>query len=83
MASSTPTGLKKRAGVEDLTDEEIAAAADEGETLLILPARTWREVYPVAVELLEATEADAIAGAMVWLEMWLDHRSLVYEIPCT
>jgi len=72
-------GLKARVGVDELSDEEIAAANVGEETLLILPPRTWREVYPIAVELLEATEADGIAGAM----MWLDDRGLVYEIPRT
>jgi Replication protein len=69
-------GLKARAGIDDLSDEQIAAAKDEGETLVILPRKTWREVYPVAVELLEATEAGGIAGAMLWLE----DRELLYEL---
>jgi hypothetical protein len=72
-------GLKAKAGIEDRSDEEIAAESDEGETLVILPRLTWREVWPVAVELLEATEAGGVAGAMLWLE----DRGLFYEIPDT
>ncbi|MEA2213450.1 MAG: hypothetical protein QOF83_3398 [Solirubrobacteraceae bacterium] len=72
-------GLKARAGIDELTDEEISAAKDEGETLVVLPRKTWREVYPIAVELLEATEAGGIAGAMLWLE----DRKLLYEVPET
>lgn len=70
-------GLKARAGIEEQSDEEIAEAADEGETLVILSKRTWREVRPVAVELLEATEAGGVAAAMVWLE----DRGLTYDVP--
>jgi hypothetical protein len=72
-------GLKARAGIEDRTDEEIAAAADEGETLLVLPRSTWREMWPVAVELLETTEDGGIGAAMVWL----DERGLFYEVQAT
>ena len=72
-------GLKKRVGIEDLTDEEIAAEKDEGETLLVLPRLSWRQVWPVAVELLDATEQGGVAGAMVWL----DDRGIPYEIQDT
>lgn len=72
-------GLKAAALIDELTDEEIATASDEGETLLVLPKLTWRSVYPVAVELLEATETGGIAGAMIWLE----DRGLLYEVPDT
>jgi hypothetical protein len=72
-------GLKARAGIEDLTDEEIAAQKDEGETLLVLPRLSWQQVWPVAVELLEATEQGGISGAMVWLE----DRGISYEIQDT
>ncbi len=70
-------GLKARSGIEDLTDEEIAEAADEGETLLILPRRTWQAIRDFAVELLDATEAGGLAAAMIWLE----DRELLYEVP--
>jgi hypothetical protein len=74
-------GLKTRVGIDELTDEEIAAAKDEGEgeTLVILPRKTWREVYPIAVELLEAPEAGGIAGQC---SGWED-RALLYEVPET
>jgi hypothetical protein len=72
-------GLKKRAGIEERTDEEIAAATDEGETLLVLPRLSWQVVFPVAVELLEATESGGIAGAMLWLE----ERGVFYEVQDT
>jgi hypothetical protein len=70
-------GLKVRVEIEELSDEEIAEASDEGETLVVLPRQTWREVWPVAVQLLEATEAGAVAGAL----LWLDDRGLLYEVP--
>ena len=72
-------GLKKRAGIEDRTDEQSAAEQDEGETLLVLPRLSWQQVWPAAVELLEATEQGGIAGAMVWLE----DRGIPYEIQDT
>jgi len=72
-------GLKKRAGIEERTDEEVAAATDEGETLLVLPRLSWQVVFPVAVGLLEATEAGGIAGAMLWLE----ERGVFYEVQDT
>jgi hypothetical protein len=72
-------GLKAQAAITDLTDEEIAEASDDGETLVILPRLTWREVWPVAVQLLEATEVAGVAGALIWLE----DRDLLYEIPET
>jgi hypothetical protein len=72
-------GLKKRVGIEYLKDEEIAAQKDEGETLLVLPRLSWQQVWPVAVELLDATEQGGIAGAMVWLE----GRGILYEIQDT
>lgn len=72
-------GLKARAEIEDFTDEEIAEASDEGETLVVLPRQTWREIWPIAIQLLEATEAGGIAGALLWLE----DRDLLYEIPDT
>jgi hypothetical protein len=72
-------GLKKRVGIEDLDDEEIAAQKDEGETLLVLPRLSWRQVWPVAVELLEAVEQGGVAGAM----LWLDDRGISYEVQDT
>lgn len=72
-------GLKARAGIAERSDEEIAAEADEGETLLVLPRLSWQQVWPVAVELLEATEAGGVAGAMVWLE----DRGVPFEVQDT
>jgi len=72
-------GLKKRVGIDELDDEEIAAQKDEGETLLVLPRLSWQQVWPIAVELLEATESGGIAGAM----LWLDDRGVNYEIQGT
>jgi hypothetical protein len=68
-------GLKDRVGIQKKEDEEIAAEADQGETIAILPARTWRRVYPVAEQLLEAAELGGREGAYAWL----DERGLVFD----
>lgn len=70
-------GLKAAAGIKERTDEEIAEAADEGETLLVIPRSSWKKVRLVQVELLEATEAGGVGAAMVWM----DERGLFYEVP--
>ncbi|MCA1835172.1 MAG: hypothetical protein LC721_02040 [Actinobacteria bacterium] len=69
-------GLKKLAGVDEITDEDAAAEDAGGRTLIVLPRLTWQAVYPVAVELLEATETGGLSAAM----HWLDERDLVYEV---
>jgi hypothetical protein len=69
-------GLKGRVGVDEKTDEEIADEAEQGETIAILPARTWRHVYPVADQLLDVTETGGPEAAF----LWLDARGLPYDI---
>lgn len=70
-------GLKQRAGVQDRTDEEIAEDPEQGATIAILPARTWKHVYPVAEELLTVTERGGPEAAYRWLDargLPFDHR---------
>lgn len=68
-------GLKGRVGVDDKSDEEIAAETDNGATIAVLPARTWKIVYPVAEQLLEAAEHGGRDGAYAWL----DSRGLPFD----
>jgi hypothetical protein len=70
-------GLRAAAGLgAEKTDEEIAAEEDTGTTVAILPARTWRKVYPVAVQLRRVLAEHGREAAYAWL----DARSLVYEV---
>lgn len=69
-------GLKGRVGLDDKTDEEIADETERGETIAILPARTWRKVYPIAEQLLEALENGGPEAAYLWLEQ----RRLVFDV---
>ena len=69
-------GLKGRVGIGDRTDEEIAAASQDGDTVLVLPARTWKRVrHDDPTGLLEAAE-ESTAAAVAWLEA----RGLPYEV---
>jgi hypothetical protein len=60
-------GLKGRVGVGEQTDEEIAAATQDAEPLLVLPARTWRQVRHHPTALLDAAE-ESTQAACAWLE---------------
>lgn len=68
-------GLKGRVGVDVKTDEEVAAESDSGTTVATLPARTWRQVYPVAEQLLAAAEQ----GGARSVYLWLDARGLPFD----
>ncbi len=70
-------GLKKVAGIDDTTDEEIAAEDDDGDTVLVMPKRTWQQVEPHVEDLLAYTEQWGAEGAM----RWLDSRGLRYRLP--
>jgi hypothetical protein len=61
-------GLKDRAQVEDVTDDKIAAEDVGGETIAILPARTWAQVWHHAEDLLTAAEQGGRATAYAWLD---------------
>ena len=69
-------GLKALVAVAEVSDEQAAAESLGGETLIMLPRRTWKEIWPVSHELLAATEDGGLAGAMAWL----DERELIYEL---
>ena len=69
------TYLKKRAGIDHLTDEQVAEETERGQTIAILPARTWKRVYPVAEDLLNITERGGPEAAY----RWLDTRGLPFE----
>lgn len=69
-------GLKARAGLEEITDEEIAEENEGGQLVAVLPARTWRQVWVEAEKLLHATET----GGAEWAYRWLDLRGLIYEV---
>lgn len=72
-------GLKALAGVDEVTDDEAAAAEIDGRVLLTLDRDTWRLVYAVASELLDVTEDGGVDGARAWL----DARGLPYELGDT
>lgn len=60
-------GLKASAGVESVSDEEIAAEELNGETMITLPRSSWQVVFHVAEALLDTTERWGVAGATKWL----------------
>lgn len=60
-------GLKAAAGVDSVTDEEIAAEELNGETMITLPRSSWKVVFHVAEALLDTTERWGVAGAVKWL----------------
>ncbi|MDQ4024469.1 MAG: protein rep [Actinomycetota bacterium] len=69
-------GLRAAAGLDsEKTDEEIVAEEDTGQTVAILPARTWRAVYPVALQLRRVLAEHGREAAY----QWLDCRGLAYE----
>lgn len=68
-------GLKQRAGIDEQTDEEIAEEVEQGHTIAILPARTWKHVYPEVEDLLSITERGGPRAAY----RWLASRSLPFE----
>ncbi len=69
--------LRALAGLDaEKTDEEVAAEETGGQTIAVLPARTWRRVYPHAVRLLAAVNDGGRAAGYAWL----DARSLVYDV---
>lgn len=70
-------GLKALIGLEDASDEEIAAEDDDGDTILIMPKKTWKAVEPQVEDLLTYTEQWGPEGAM----RWLDSRGLRYRLP--
>lgn len=70
-------GLKTAAGVDDVSDEEVAAEDDDGDVIAILPKQTWQQVEPQVENLLEYTEDWGAEGAY----RWLDARGLKYRLP--
>jgi len=68
-------GLKARAGVAQQTDEEIAAATQDAEPVITLPARTWKQIRDNPTVLLDAAE-ESTAAACAWLEA----RGLPFEV---
>lgn len=71
-------GLKATAGLNDVTDEEIAKEEIDGDQMITMPNSTWRVVYHVAEKLLDATEQDGISGAVGWFR---DHNLPVRLMP--
>jgi hypothetical protein len=69
-------GLKKRVGIGEVTDEQIATEEEGGQSVLVLPRQSWRQVRTDAIGLLEAAERGGTPGAMAWL----DQRGCDYEI---
>jgi hypothetical protein len=63
-------GLRDRYGVRhERSDDEIAADDDlASDDLVALPAETWREVRPVAEDLLTVAEREGLPGVVRWLD---------------
>lgn len=62
-------GLREMAGLAaEQTDEEIAEDEAGDEDLLNLTAESWRVVRECSWELMQATSAGGLAGAIVWLD---------------
>lgn len=72
-------GLKDRVGVNDETDEQIAADDGGGEILAYLPSATWRAIRHEAEDLLAVAETDGPDAALAWLRA----RRLPYHTPTT
>ncbi|OLM27718.1 hypothetical protein Ae717Ps2_6014c [Pseudonocardia sp. Ae717_Ps2] len=68
-------GLKQRCGVTEVKDEEIAEEDGGGELAGVLPARSWKKIYPVAEDLIIATRHGGVPAARAWL----DARGLAFE----
>ncbi|OLM28012.1 hypothetical protein Ae717Ps2_6862c [Pseudonocardia sp. Ae717_Ps2] len=56
-------------------DEEIAEEDGGGELAGVLPARSWKKIYPVAEDLIIATRHGGVPAARAWL----DARGLAFE----
>ncbi|WP_226358533.1 protein rep [Pseudonocardia sp. ICBG601] len=68
-------GLKAKCKLDEIDDETIAEENAGGELAAVLPARTWRKVYPEAEDLLLATRHGGVPAA----HAWLDARGLDFE----
>lgn len=68
-------GLKAAAGVDDVTDEELAEREEPGVTFAVLPRATWRRVHREGQwHLLNATDAGGPDAGLAWLQV----RGLAY-----
>lgn len=68
-------GLKGRVGIGEKTDEEIAAATQDAEPVITLPARTWKRTRHDPTGLLDAAEESTQAACA-----WLEERGLPFEV---
>lgn len=60
-------GLKDRAKLEDVSDEEAAEAEVDGEVVATIPPNTWQQLYWHAADLLTVTEHGGPQAAYDWL----------------
>lgn len=69
-------GLKAKSLVDDVSDEEIAAEDDQGETVAHITPTAWKTLYWQAAELLTVLEQGGPEIAFAWL----DHRNMAFEL---
>ena len=62
-------------GIGEKTDEEIAAATQDAEPVITLPARTWKRTRHDPTGLLDAAEESTQAACA-----WLEERGLPFEV---
>ncbi len=73
-------GFREWAGLHrEMTDQEIAAEDKGGTDMLTIPAEAWPAVRDRVAELLDAAEADGVAGAIHWLNV----RGVSWMRPAT
>jgi hypothetical protein len=61
-------GLRAKAQLEEeLSDQELAEAELEGETIAVIPAESFDQIEGRVAELLDAAESGGAAGAHEWL----------------
>lgn len=70
-------GLKKKVGIIEKTDEELAAEKEENEILGYLSMEEWKLIlkYKARAEVLSIAEKDGFVGVVQWLEgKWAEER---------
>lgn len=72
-------GLREWAGLgEEKTDEELAAEADDGETIALFTGEQWKAVRRAGSgDLLDVIDANGIEAGYQWLK----DRRISYELP--
>lgn len=71
-------GLKARVGIDDVTDEQAAEDTEDGGTVAVIAASSWKALFHThdgGAELLAVTERYGVASALAWL----DQRGYVWE----